>query len=190
MEIDHSLREVQEVLSALNLKEVQTLVDLLYEAYLQNRYVFVIGNGGSAANASHFAQDLVRGTLKNPLETKRLRALSLTDNVAYITALANDEGYETVFEQQLMTLANPDDILIAISGSGNSENIIRAVRFAKTKGMTTVGICGFDGGRLKQLADRSVHVPINDMFLSESIHAIIFHLVITAIREKIRDHTN
>ena len=156
----------------------------------QGRQVFVIGNGGSAANASHFAQDLAKGTLASPNQIKRLRAHSLTDNLPFMSALANDEGYEAVFVQQLRTYGNKGDVLISISGSGNSPNILSAVRYANEQGMHSVGITGFDGGALRGLARTGVHVPLKDMCTSESIHSVIFHYVILTLQQKIAQDQN
>jgi D-sedoheptulose 7-phosphate isomerase len=145
----------------------------------------VIGNGGSAANASHFAQDLAKGTKLNKDQARRLKALSLTDNLPFITAQGNDEGYESIFEQQLRTFAKPGDVLIAISGSGNSPNIINAVEWCNKNDIETIGITGFDGGKLTKIARHSVNVVLNDMCTSESIHSIIFHYVILELRERL-----
>ena len=170
-------------IEALDKKQISFFIDLLYKAYKEEKMVFVIGNGGSAANASHFAQDLAKGTRKNLEQVKRIKALSLTDNLPFITALGNDDGYETIFEQQLRTFANSGDILICISGSGNSPNIIRATNWANENKLITIGITGFDGGKLKKLSKYSVHVPMNDMYISESIHSIIFHYVLSELNK-------
>lgn len=173
-------------LASLDRGEVARLVELLVDAYDHERTVFVIGNGGSAANASHLANDLAKGTLYSKDQPKRLRALSLTDNVALMTAYGNDDGYHTIFEQQLRTLARPNDIVIAISGSGNSPNIIHAIEWANTNGLHTVGVTGFGGGKLKQIARSTVHVPLNDMCTSESVHSVIFHYVALELQKRLR----
>lgn len=164
---------------------VQTVTDALFAAYERGSMVFVIGNGGSAANASHFAQDLAKGTLDHPEQRKRLRALSLTDNLPYISALGNDEGYDTVFVQQLRTFGSEGDLLLAITGSGNSPNIVRALEYANESGITTIAVTGFDGGRALAMADISLHVPLHDMCSAESIHSILFHYIILALKERI-----
>lgn len=173
-------------LASLDRGEVARLVELLVDAYDHERTVFVIGNGGSAANASHLANDLAKGTLYSKDQPKRLRALSLTDNVALMTAYGNDDGYHTIFEQQLRTLARPNDIVIAISGSGNSPNIIHAIEWANANGLHTVGVTGFGGGKLKQIARSTVHVPLNDMCTSESVHSVIFHYVALELQKRLR----
>src|SRR5947208_9204578 len=162
--------------------EVQTLADAIHDCYQRRRTVFVIGNGGSGSNASHFCEDLGKGTLRREDcdndKKKRLRILSLTDNTPYILAWANDEGFDRVFVEQLKNLARPGDLLIAISGSGNSANVLRAVDWANRNGLTTFGCTGFSGGKLKTLAQKNLHVPLDDMGIVESIHLTAFHWVV------------
>ena len=172
-------------LDTLDQKEVEQFLDLLIDAYENDRMVFIIGNGGSAANASHFANDLCKGTLQSMGQTKRLRALSLTDNVALMTAYGNDEGYASIFEQQLRTFARPNDIVVAISGSGNSPNVISAINWANENGLHTVGVTGFGGGKLKNIAQSTVHVPLNDMCTSESVHSVIFHYIAIELQKRL-----
>jgi D-sedoheptulose 7-phosphate isomerase len=176
---------LQKVIMKVDDGAVVKLIQLLFGAYNTGKMVFIIGNGGSAANASHFAEDLAKGTRLTLDQKKRIKALSLTDNLPFILALGNDDGYEAIFEQQLRTFANPGDLLIAISGSGNSPNIIKAVEWANDNCLITVGITGFDGGKLKQINKFSVHVPLNDMCTAESIHSIIFHYIVLELRARI-----
>ena len=147
MDFSQYLEYFNSTLSSLDAKQVEEMVDLVVDAYDNDRTVFIIGNGGSASNASHLANDLVKGTLKSMDQTKRLKALALTDNLALMTAYANDEGYQTIFEQQLRTFAKPGDLVIAISGSGNSPNVIKAIEWANENGLHTVGVTGFGGGK-------------------------------------------
>jgi D-sedoheptulose 7-phosphate isomerase len=144
--------------------------------------VFLIGNGGSGSNASHFCEDAGKCTLR-PADydndaKPRLRILSLTDNTPYILAWANDEGFERVFAEQLKNLASPGDLLIAISGSGNSPNILRAVEWANRNGLKTFGCTGYTGGKLRSLAQQGLHVPLDDMGVVETIHLAAFHWVV------------
>jgi D-sedoheptulose 7-phosphate isomerase len=168
--------------------EMETLSDWIAEAWLERRFVFVIGNGGSGANASHLTEDLGKCTLRREDfdndAVSRLRILSLTDNTPYITAWANDEGFERVFAEQLKNLASPGDLLIAISGSGNSPNILRAVEWANANGLKTFGCTGYSGGKLRKVAQAGIHVPLDDMGLVESIHLVIFHWVIGALYQR------
>ena len=176
---------LKSILDNINEEEVNQCIQAIYNAYEQGKTIFVIGNGGSAANATHFAQDLAKGVIPDQKALKRIRALSLTDNVSYITAVANDDGYQNIFSSQLITFGKSGDLLIAISGSGNSPNIIEAVRTAKDIGIKSFGITGFDGGKLKQLADGTIHIRLNDMCTVESIHSVLFHYIIEKLRNEL-----
>ena len=160
-------------------------VEALWGAFEAGSTVFLAGNGGSASAASHFGQDLAKGTLADMRSERRFRVIPLTDNVGFITALANDEGYESVFEQQLRNLGRRGDLFVAISGSGNSPNVLRAVDYARSIGMRSIGVTGYDGGKLRKLADVSVHVPIWDMGMAEALHGVIFHLAMSRLRERV-----
>jgi D-sedoheptulose 7-phosphate isomerase len=183
------LQRVGEELLRVDVKHIEKLADLIYDCYQQGRFVFICGNGGSGANASHFCEDLGKGTVRredmDKEECKRLKVISLTDNTPYILAWANDEGFERIFVEQLKNLASPGDLLIAISGSGNSPNVLRAVEWANRHGLVTVGCTGFSGGRLKSLAQYNVHVPVDDMGIVESIHLTIFHWVLDNLYARI-----
>jgi D-sedoheptulose 7-phosphate isomerase len=183
------LDRVAEELGRINPAEVKALADMIYRCYEERRFVFVIGNGGSGSSSSHFCEDLGKCTLRREDfdndRIKRLRILSLTDNTPYILAWANDEGFERVFVEQLKNLASPDDLLIAISGSGNSPNIIRAVEWANKHGLKTFGCTGFSGGKLRSLAHKSLHVPLDDMGIVESIHLTAFHWVVDNLHARI-----
>src|SRR3974390_2329899 len=158
------LQRVSEELQRTDPGEVKAVAEAIHECYEHRRTVFIIGNGGSGSNASHFCEDLGKGTLKREDfdndSKKRLRVLSLTDNTPYILAWGNDEGFDRVFVEQLKNLANPGDLLIAISGSGNSPNILKAVEWANKHGLTTFGCTGFSGGKLKCMAQHGLHVPL------------------------------
>ncbi len=169
--------------------QVQALGDAVYSCYEKGRFVFIIGNGGSGSNASHLCEDLGKGTLRREDfdndKKKRLRVLSLTDNTPYILAWGNDEGFDRVFVEQLKNLASPGDLLIAISGSGNSPNILRAVDWANRNGLKTFGCTGFSGGKLRPLAQQGLHVPLDDMGIVESIHLTAFHWVVDDLHRRI-----
>ena len=177
--------KVQEVCGRMDAEPVETLINVLYEAYEQGRRVFLFGNGGSAANASHFCEDVAKGTLASMEAEKRIKAISLTDNVPYITAWANDEGYDRIFEQQLISLCEPGDVTIAISGSGNSPNVVRATEYAEARGLFTVGMTGYDGGKLGKMVKLDLHVPSFDMGLVEGVHGMIIHYVVDTLNERI-----
>ena len=178
------LEYTDKALRSVKPEEVQNTIDLLWRAYRNGHTVFVIGNGGSAATASHLAQDLAKGTRRTLAQKKRIRALALTDSVPFLTAYGNDDGYDVVFEQQLRNHARRGDVLIAISGSGNSPNIIKAVTWAKHNGLATLGITGFDGGKLRRMAQHKLHVPLNDMCTAESIHSVLLHYIVLALVER------
>lgn len=183
------LERVGQELLRIDTRSVQTLADLVYERYEKGRFVFVIGNGGSGSNASHFCEDMGKGTLRREDfdndSKKRLKILSLTDNTPYILAWGNDEGFDRVFVEQLKNLASPGDLLIAISGSGNSPNILKAVEWANRHDMATFGCTGFGGGKLKSLAHHNLHVPLDDMGIVECIHLTAFHWVVDHLHARI-----
>ena len=172
------------LMAALDAAQVQALADAIAGAYRDRQLVFIIGNGGSGASASHLCEDLGKGTISDMVGQERLRAISLTDNTPYILAWANDEGYERVFVEQLRNLAEPGALLIAISGSGNSPNVLRAVEYANEAGMRTFGVCGYDGGALLRAAQQSLHVPSDDMGMVEAVHSIVFHYLVDVLRER------
>ena len=178
------LAKVTELLPQMT-EASDALVDALARAFEEGSTVFLAGNGGSAAAASHFGQDLAKGTLENMKAKRRFRVMPLTDNIGYITALANDEGYESIFEVQMRAFAEPGDYLVAVSGSGNSPNILRAVDYAHETGMTVVGVTGYDGGKLREKSDVSVHVPLWDMGMTEAIHGVLFHLAMAMLRARV-----
>jgi D-sedoheptulose 7-phosphate isomerase len=179
--MDRVCREIQQ----LDPAQIQNMSALIERAYLDGRFVFIIGNGGSGANASHLCEDLAKCTLKDFETQKRLRVLSLTDNAPWLMAVANDLAYDRVFLEQLKNLASPGDLLLAISGSGNSPNILKAVDWANNNGMTTLGITGYGGGKLKELAQHNLHAGIDDMGIVESLHQVVFHWVIDDMYRRI-----
>src|SRR5947207_8604238 len=183
------LERVSRGLLRVDPRELQALADAVHDAYRRRALVFVIGNGGSGSNASHFCEDAGKCTLRRADydndDKQRLRILSLTDNTPYILAWANDEGFERVFAEQLKNLASPGDLLIAISGSGNSPNILRAVEWANKNGLTTFGCTGYSGGKLREIAQRGLHVPLDDMGIVESIHLTAFHWVVGDLHRRI-----
>jgi D-sedoheptulose 7-phosphate isomerase len=172
-------------LKTINQTEITSVIETILDAYRANRNIFLIGNGGSASNASHFAQDLSKGTIRSNSETKRIKALSLADNVSLITAVSNDDGYDSIFSQQLITFAKQEDILIAISGSGNSPNILRAVIWANENNLNTISVTGYDGGKLKSISRTNLHVPLNDMCTVESLHSFLFHYIVIELKNRI-----
>jgi D-sedoheptulose 7-phosphate isomerase len=171
------LKAVERELQKLDPQELDHLAHAVHQRYLTGRFVYLIGNGGSGANASHLCEDLGKGTAPEN-EGRRLKILSLTDNTPYILAWANDASFERIFVEQLKNLGEPGDLLIAISGSGNSPNILRAVEWANDHGIDTFGMTGFCGGKLRRLAKQCLHVPTHDMGVVESLHVVAFHYVV------------
>jgi D-sedoheptulose 7-phosphate isomerase len=174
-QIDSYLGKLTRTLERLDRHEVSKFAELLLAAYEGGRKVLVFGNGGSATTASHFACDINKG-VSYGLE-KRFRILPLTDNMATMMAYANDVSYEDIFVEQAKNFLEPGDLVVGISGSGNSKNVLKAIEYAKQKGNTTVGICGYMGGKLRQISDHSVNANFNDMQISEDVHFIVMHLM-------------
>jgi D-sedoheptulose 7-phosphate isomerase len=181
----------QRLLAVIDPRSLERLADLLHEAYENDKGIFIFGNGGSGATASHLAEDLCHGTVapdrRMDESFRRYRALSLVDNVPWVLALANDLGYERIFVEQLRSLAQPGDVALAISGSGNSPNVLQAVEWANRHGLTSVGITGFDGGELGHLQQVGVNVPVNNMALTESVHSVLLHWVVDDLYERMND---
>lgn len=172
-------QELNNQISKISLQEIIKAINYLRSAYECGGRVYLIGNGGSSSIASHFANDLNKTILghKGEKQIKRFQAFSLSDNVPVLTAWANDVGYEKIFSEQLKNFARPKDILIAISSSGNSANIIEAVKIAKELSLSVIGFMGFDGGKLLGLADAKVYVPSFDYGIVESAHDAFCHLI-------------
>jgi D-sedoheptulose 7-phosphate isomerase len=176
------LLAVQEVLARLDHAIVDRMVDVIWRGYEKGRTLYLFGNGGSAALASHFACDIGKGTIAG--KRRRLKTVALTDNVALITAWANDKAYDAIFAEQLESLAEKGDIALAISGSGNSPNVIRGLEAARRLGMETLVLTGFEGGRAKALADLCLVVPSDSMQLIEDAHLCATHAIFLAIRQR------
>lgn len=175
--------ELIATINNLTSKDLNTIVNILWDAYKENKKIYVIGNGGSAATASHYVCDFAKGTAV-PGE-KRLKIMSLTDNVAHMTAISNDISYNEVFKEQLENLLEPGDILICISASGNSPNLVQAVNYANSINVTTIGILGFNGGRVKELTTTNIVVDNFNYGQVEDIHLILGHVLSQYFRKLI-----
>lgn len=173
--INNYITELQQTISQLPVNEIEEVIKAVLDASERDAQIFVIGNGGSAATASHLAVDMGKGASHQ--SPRRFRVLSLTDNLPWLTALGNDISYDDVFVEQLKNYARKGDLLIAISASGNSENILRAVRYANQTGCTTIGFAGFAGGKLKAEAHRCLVASSNHMGRIEDAHLIVQHIV-------------
>jgi D-sedoheptulose 7-phosphate isomerase len=179
------LDRLSDSLREIHAPKVSELGDILYRAYHIGSSVFIVGNGGSASTASHMAADLAKNTI-GPHMT-RFRVLSLNDNMSLVTALANDEGYENVFREQLINLIRPSDVLIAISASGNSPNVLRAIEYATSRQAQTVGLLGFDGGRALELVDHAIHVRSHDYGVIEDAHLILNHILVEYFQQRLAE---
>jgi D-sedoheptulose 7-phosphate isomerase len=179
--IERYLKEVVEMVDALPREKIWQVVQAIQETRDRNGQVFILGNGGSAALASHMATDLAKTSIVPGV--RRIRAISLADNVSLITAWANDTSYEDVFAEQLTNLLQSGDLVIAVSGSGNSSNVLRAVKAAKARGARTVGFTGRPGGKLKNNVDISIVVPSRRIEQAEDAHLILDHVISVALRE-------
>ena len=182
------LELVQRATARVDITAIEQLARSIFQRYCTGRFVYVIGNGGSGANASHICEDLGKGTVISDEQTKRLRILSLTDNTSYILAWANDTSYERIFVEQLRNLGEPGDLLLAISGSGNSPNVLRAVEWANDNGIETFGITGYSGGKLKQIAQRCLHIDLDDMGVVETLHMVAFHWVVGRVHQLVKEY--
>jgi D-sedoheptulose 7-phosphate isomerase len=177
------LSQVEEAIRRLSAEDIAAVVNHLFEAWRDQRTIFIIGNGGSATTASHIMNDLNK-YVQAPGQP-RLRALALTDNVALFTAIANDTDFAAVFVEPLRNFLRPGDVVIALSTSGNSPNIIAACEFARSAGASVVGLCGNRGGRLAEIADLKVLVPADHIGQQEDVHLILNHVIADSLRHRI-----
>jgi len=171
---------LNEILNNIDISTISEMVEIVKNTYEKGKCIFCIGNGGSAATANHFAADFSKNAVSNGMKPPKV--ISLSTNVEYITALANDTGYDNVFAGQLENLASEGDLLIAISASGNSPNIIRAVETARKKGVYVIGMSGFTGGRLKEISDLSIYINAAKYELIEDVHLIILHSLVNCFK--------
>lgn len=181
--VESYMSEIRRVLDKSLIEDIQKCIDLVMLTYDQNGQIFVMGNGGSASTASHIANDLGKGAAHLG---HRPRVISLTDNVSTMTAWSNDACYEDVFVEQLQGLVNPGDLVIGISASGNSENVLRAIHHANAIGCKTIGWTGFGGGQLAKMTDISVIVDSHEYGPVEDVHLILNHILCASIYEKFK----
>ena len=177
------VKGLQSCLDELSRQDIEGIADMIFEAYQKDKRVFIMGNGGSATTACHFARDLQIGTA---VEGKpRIRATSLADNVAVITSLANDIDYSSIFKEQLIGQVNEGDVVIGISASGNSPNVLKAIEFARSQGAVTVGLIGFGGGKLKELIHKCIVLSSKDYGQVEDAHLILEHIISYLVKERL-----
>lgn len=181
-QIQNYISTLQQTMDQLPQPLISNVIHVLQRARMQGNQIFIMGNGGSASTASHFVCDLAKNTRYDGLP--HFRVIGLADNMEIFSAYANDEGYESVFAQQLINLVNPGDVIIAISASGNSMNVVNAVEEAQKYSATTIGFTGFDGGRLGKLADIHIHVDSKIIEHVEDIHLMLEHMIVRTIKDQ------
>lgn len=177
------LNRLETALAKISPVLVEEFSGRLYRAYQDGKQVFVLGNGGSASTASHMAADLGKNTIGANM--RRFRIMSLNDNIPLLTALGNDLGYQRVFAEQLMNLIRPGDVLVVISGSGNSPNVLRAIEYARSECAQVVGLLGFSGGRAAELCDTAIVVDSHDYGVIEDAHLILNHILVEYFHERL-----
>lgn len=179
------LKEIHTILNVMErdlVKKMDTIATILLKARTERKTIFIMGNGGSASTASHFVSDLSKGTIVDGFP--RFKAIALTDNIPTMLAWANDASYDDIFVEQLKNLMEPGDVIIGISGSGNSANVVKAIKYANENRGITIGISGYDGGALLRCAQENIHAPSNYMQRVEDIHLLLEHLLTSLIREE------
>lgn len=174
--------EQRAILEATPAQNLATILEILERAREEHRHIFVFGNGGSASTASHFAADLGKNTVRSHMP--RFQITCLNDNMAIFSAYANDEGYECVFAEPLISLSDPGDVAIAISASGNSPNVVRAIQEANARGLTTIGFAGMTGGKLQELAQHCIVVPSHSYEHIEDAHLMLCHALVATIKKR------
>jgi D-sedoheptulose 7-phosphate isomerase len=179
------LREAHDMIDAVDAGQVKAVCDAIESSCRRGKTLFVCGNGGSAANASHFAEDMATLML-DPDSDVRLKTMALTDAGPFIMAVANDFGYEQIFERQLMVNASAGDVLVSISGSGNSPNVLRATEWAANNGLTTIGVTGYDGGKLGPAVDHELRVASYNMGMLECVHLLLLDFIVKELRFRVR----
>lgn len=178
-------QRLKEILKGLDFREIDRMVTLVWKTYQKGGTIFFCGNGGSASTATHLAADIGKNTVKNPnnKKEKRFKTQALTDNPAWIMALGNDLSYEDIFVEQLKNFAKKGDLLMAISGSGNSMNVVKTVKYANSIGVKTIGLLGFSGGKLGKMVDLPIVVRVDHYGYVEGIHSEIHHYLVEALKE-------
>jgi len=192
MEFQDYKKELERSLKRIDLVELGRIKECLFEAYKNEKNIFIIGNGGSATTASHFACDLGKGTIGKDYhgQLKRFRVSSLTDNVGIITAYGNDLGYDDIFSQQLKNVIQLEDVLISITGSGNSKNILKAMELAKDKQAVNIAFLGFDGGKARDFAHHKIIVDSQNYGIIEDLHLTLEHMLCQNLEKKIKESFN
>ena len=182
-DIANYLTALKQTLDKVSMSEIDNVLNILVKARDEGRQIFVMGNGGSAATASHFVCDFNKGCSYD--KKRRFKFICLNDNGPTLLAIANDISYDDIFVEQLKNYFVPGDIVLGISGSGNSKNVLKAIEYANTNGGVTVGLTGYSGGALKKIAQNFIHVPVDDMQITEDIHMVLDHLMMKVLSQKL-----
>ncbi len=181
-EINGYLNRLKEAYDSLDRTQISNVMNALTEAYEAGKTIYIFGNGGSSATASHYVCDFNKGVSIHL--DKKFRFICLNDNVPTVMAIANDCGFENIFSMQLEGKLQPGDLLFAISGSGNSKNVVKAVEYGRSKGNKVISLTGYDGGKLLKLSDYPIHVNIDNMQIAEDVHMMVCHLIASIIATK------
>lgn len=187
-DIKKYLKLLEKQINTLNILRINQIVNVLKSAYDNGNTIFTMGNGGSGTTASHIVCDFNKGA--SPKSVKKFKVMCLNDNIPSMSAIANDISYAAVFKEQLKNFLQPGDVVIGISVSGNSSNVIHAIEYANKNGGTTIGFCGFDGGKLKKTAQYPVYVKCDDMKVTEDIHSIISHVIMKMLSAELAKRKN
>ncbi|MEE9399129.1 MAG: SIS domain-containing protein [Dehalococcoidales bacterium] len=181
--ISNYVKGLYSCLDEISRQDIEGIADIIYDAYKKGKQIFILGNGGSATTACHFARDLQIGTA---VEGKpRIRTTSLADNIACVTSLANDIDYSSIFKEQLVGQVNEGDVVIGLTASGNSPNVLRAIEFARCQGAVTVGLIGFGGGKLKELTHKHIILLSKDYGQVEDAHLVLEHIITYLVKDKL-----
>ena len=181
-EIGAYLDRLKQTIDAISKKDISQLMNILLTAKDQGKTIFVMGNGGSASTASHFCCDFNKGISFG--QEEMIKFMCLNDNIPTLMAYANDLGYEEIFIGPLKNFIQEGDLVIGISGSGNSVNVVTALEYANSKGAFTIGLTGYSGGKVKQICQHNVHIPVDDMQITEDLHMVIDHCIMSILYKK------
>ena len=184
--IENYFKGLHKAIDKVQTEEIEKVIQKLVEVYERNGDVYIFGNGGSASTASHFVNDFNKGLCKNT--SKKFKLHCLNDNVSSVLAIANDISFNDIFKEQLKNFLKKEDVVIAISGSGNSKNVIAAIEYANAIGAETIGLVGYDGGAIRKIAKNCIHVPVNDMQKVEDVHLMLNHLISSALNQYIESN--
>lgn len=180
-EITHYFNKLKSTIDLISINDLNQLINILVDAKNTDKTIFIMGNGGSAATASHFCCDFNKGISYG--NEKMFKFICLNDNIPTMMAYANDISYDDVFIGPLKNFLKKDDLVIGISGSGNSKNVIKAMEYANELGAFTIGLTGYTGGKIKQICKHNVHIPVNDMQIAEDLHMVLDHCMMSILSQ-------